>query len=304
MYTRRMKRSLVAASLALLTLPASGAPPSSAWHVVAAWPPVPAAVTWGQPSSVTVDREGRVLIFHRGEAPLLRFSRTGVLEGAWGDGVFKMAHGLKVAPDGNIWVTDARRHIIVKFSPAGKQVLMLGTPDQQGTGRDHFGGVADIAFLPNGDFYAADGYQNSRVIKFDKDGKFLAEWGRKGTGPGEFNLPHAIAVDSKGLVYVADRENRRIQVFKPDGTYVTEWHVMRPFGMAMTPRDELWVADAEKNSVVQLNLKGEVIDSFEPPDPKPGELMGPHMLAVDRDGGVYVAETRRLTVRKFVKGPR
>jgi peptidylamidoglycolate lyase len=299
-----MKLWSVAVGLACLTLPASGAPPSTAWHVVATWPPVPASVMWGQPSSVTVDQEGRVLIFHRGEAPLLRFNRSGELEDAWGSGMFKMAHGLKVAPDGNIWVTDARRHIIVKFSPAGKQLLRLGTPDEPGTGRTHFGGVADIAFLANGDFYAADGYQNSRVIKFDKEGRFLAEWGRKGTGPGEFNLPHAIAVDSKGLVYVADRENRRIQVFTPMGQYVTEWHVIRPFGMAMTPRDELWVADAEKNRVVQLDLKGEIIDSFEPPDPTPGELMGPHMLGVDKDGGVYVAETRRLTVRKFAKRPR
>ena len=273
----------------------------SRWAPVFTWPPIPRNIeTWGKPSSVALDQQGRLLIFHRGAPALLRFDHTGKMESSWSSGFFKMAHGLKVAPDGNIWVTDANRHVIVKFSPEGKQLQLLGTPDQPGTGPDHFAGVADLAFLPNGDFYVADGYRNARVVKFDKTGKFLFEWGKPGKGAGEFHLPHAIALDARGRVYVGDRENKRIQIFDPNGKYITEWHTGSPYGLAFDREGNLWMGDGVENRVVKIDPNGQPVDSFELPVTHP-DGTGAHMLIVGPDGAVYVAETGRFLVRKYVK---
>jgi streptogramin lyase len=272
----------------------------SRWTTDATWPPVPNSVRFYRPASVTVDAQGRILIFHRGEPPLLRFERDGRLEKAWGEGMFQMAHGLKIAPDQTIWVTDSRRNIIVQYSPEGKQLRVMGVPDKAGSDETHFNGVADLAFQPNGDFYVADGYRNSRIVKFSRDGKYLFEWGKKGTGPGEFNLPHAVALDSKGRVFVGDRENARIQIFTPEGKYITEWRHGKAFGLALTANDEVWMTDARADRVVKINQKGELVDSFDMPVKHP-EAEGPHMIAIDRDGGLLVTETSRTIVRKFVK---
>jgi len=268
------------------------------WKPVASWPPVPQSVKWDKPSSMTLDAAGRLLIFHRGAPALLRYDRAGKLAASWSSGYFKMAHGLKVAPDGSIWVTDAQRHVIVKFSAAGKELQVLGVADQQASDRTHFGGVADLAFLPNGDFYVADGYRNSRVVKFDKTGRYLMEWGKPGTGPGEFNLPHAIALDASGRVYVGDRENKRIQIFTLDGKFIEEWKAGSPYGLAFGPDGHLWMADGINNRVVRLDPKGKVVDAFTLPV-ETTDGTGGHMVAVDSDGSVYVAETGRYKVRKY-----
>jgi len=302
--TRGRRIGLVALAIGLAL--AAGAPVrmtarAGHWVVVHTWPPVPSSVTWGQPSAVAVDQQGDLIILQRGTPPLLEFAPDGRMIRAWGAGFFKNPHGMKIDPRGNIWVTDSVRNIIVEYSPAGKRLRVIGTPDEAGTGPDHFGGVTDLAFAPNGDFYVADGYQNARIMKFDGHGRFLFQWGRPGSGPGEFHLPHAIAVDSHGRVYVADRENSRIQVFTGAGKYITQWHGVKPFGLAMTKDDKLWVADTQANRMVEFNLAGKVVDAFTPSDPKPGTLMGPHMVAIGPDGALYLAETRRMTVREFRK---
>jgi hypothetical protein len=133
------------------------------WRLVQSWPPLPPAVRIGIIHSVAVDGLGRILILHRGVPPVVRLERDGALNQAWGTGMFNEVHSLKIAPDGCIWVTDVARHIIVKFSADGQPLETLGTTDQAGEGPDHFGGPADLAFLPDGDFYVADGYLNSRV---------------------------------------------------------------------------------------------------------------------------------------------
>lgn len=299
-WLKRVALTIGMVALAAVSVPAIIGARASRWVVVHTWPPVPASVTWGQPSAAAVDHDGHVIILQRGTPPLLEFSADGkTMIKSWGAGEFKNPHGMKIDPSGHIWVTDTVRNIIVEYSPAGQRLRVLGTPDQAGTDAQHFGGVADLAFLPNGDFYVADGYQNARVMKFDRNGRFLFEWGKAGTGPGEFHLPHAIAVDSRGRVYVADRENSRIQVFTGNGRYITEWHGVKPFGLAMTKDGHLWVADTQANRMVAFSLDGHILDSFEPPDRKPGDLMGPHMLGIGPDGALYLVETRRLTVREF-----
>jgi DNA-binding beta-propeller fold protein YncE len=284
----------------LASLLALAAPAQSGWVQEASWPPVPSTVRFYRPASVAVDAQGRILIFHRGQPPLLRFERDGRLQQAWGEGLFQMPHGLKIAPDGTIWVTDSRRNMIVQYSPEGRQLRVLGVPDHSGAGPDRFDGVADLAFSPNGDFYVADGYRNSRVVKFSRDGEYLFEWGKKGAGPGEFNLVHAVALDSKGRVFVADRENARIQIFDPNGKYITEWRHGKPFGLAVTVQDEVWMTDARADRILKLSAQGEIVDSIDPPVKHP-PAEGPHMLAIDRDGGILVTETSRTIVREFVR---
>ncbi|MBK5291902.1 MAG: 6-bladed beta-propeller [Acidobacteriia bacterium] len=285
---------------AAISLLLSGLLFSADWKPVQTWPPVPDTVQWAKPSAVLALADGGVMIFQRGAPALLRFSAGGKMVSAFSSGFFQNAHGLKMAPDGNIWVTDYTRHVIVKFSPEGKQLLMLGKLDQIASDREHFGGVADLAFLPNGDFYVADGYKNSRVVKFDRTGKYLMEWGRPGTGPGEFHLPHCVAIDTSGKVYVGDRENKRIQIFTADGKYLNEWRTGSPYGITFAADGTLWMADGVNNRVVQIDKAGRVIDSFDLPVDKP-DGTGGHMLSVAADGSVYVAETGRFKVRKYVR---
>jgi peptidylamidoglycolate lyase len=287
----------------------------SEWKVVQKWPPVPgpgrferpssvalgSGLRFERPSAVAVDSAGRVILFHRGEPALVRLRLDGTFDKAWGTG-FIMAHGIKIAPDGNIWVTDAKKMVIIKYSPEGQELLTIGTPGKNGNDRTHFDGVADIAFQPNGDFYVADGYQNTRVIKFDKNGKYLFEWGKKGTGPGEFVLPHAVVLDSQGRVYVGDRSNKRIQIFTPEGKYITEWHTGSPYGLAISPGGDLWMADALTNKVSRIDRQGKVVESFSPPDDGGGIANGgPHLISFGPDGSMYVASPSRGFVWKFAK---
>jgi DNA-binding beta-propeller fold protein YncE len=214
--------------------------------------------------------------------------------------MFKEVHSLRIAPDETIWVTDVGRHIIVKFSPDGNPLQTIGTPDEPGQGLNHFGGVADLAFLPNGDFYVADGYLNSRIMKFNRDGKFVLQWGKAGGGRGEFHLPHSIALDQAGRVFVADRGNKRIQAFEPDGKFVSEWHVGTPYGLAFTPAGELWMTDMQSKQLKRLDDKGSVVGHIALGIPRADGsdlYVGPHLFAVGADGSLIVAQTTGTIVR-------
>lgn len=156
--------------------------------------------------------------------------------------MFASAHGLRVDAKDNIWVTDNGNHTVIKFSRDGKVLMTLGEKNVAGEDAAHFDKPTDIAFAQNGDFYIADGYGNSRVVKFNQEGKFLMAWGKKGAGPGEFNLPHAIRLDAAGQVYVGDRENDRVQVFDANGKFLRQFGGFAPFGLFITPDQTLFVA--------------------------------------------------------------
>src|SRR5258705_4304269 len=176
------------------------------------FPQLPPEIKLAAVSGVAINAHDEILIFHRGTPPILIFDNTGkFLRSIAGD--FKSAHGLRIDADDNIWTTGNANHTVSKFSPAGKLLLRLGERDVPGEDETHFNKPADIAFAPNGDFFIADGYGNSRVVKFDKDGKFLLAWGKKGKAEGEFDTPHAVRLDSKGNLFVGDRENDRMPVF-------------------------------------------------------------------------------------------
>jgi DNA-binding beta-propeller fold protein YncE len=279
------------------------APAGEAYKLDASFPQLPADVKLGAVSGVATDAAGNVLVFHRGEPPILVFEPSGKFIRSMGKGLFSSPHGLRLDREGNVWVTDNFNHTVMKLSPEGKVLLTLGVRDRRGVDERHFDRPTDIAFAANGDVYVSDGYGNSRVVKFDKDGKFLLAWGTKGAGDGEFNLPHAVRLDSKGRVYVGDRENNRIQVFDAGGKFIRKIEGVAPFGLFITADDTLFVADGRANRVVKMTSEGNVLASWGEKGTGPGQFDLPHGVAVGADGAVYVCDINGKRVQKFVPAP-
>ena len=205
---------------------------------------------FGRVSSVAVDSRNEVYVFHRGKKadPIVVFDAKGNYLRSWGKGMFGNAHGMRVDPAGNLWVTDNGDHQVMKFTTKGELLLKLGIKGQAGTDEKTFNRPTDLAFAPTGEVYVSDGYGNSRVVKFSREGKYLMTWGKRGTGPGEFNTPHSIAVDSKGEVYVSDRENNRIQVFDPNGKFIRQFtNLGATQNIFITPKDEMWIITHRDN---------------------------------------------------------
>lgn len=234
------------------------------------WGQLPPGRKWGSTASITTAPDGTIWAVDRcgnsgvggticaGPAatidPIFQFDTSGKLLKSLGAGLFTSPHKLTIDPQGNLWVADNGAHQVLKLSPDGKVLMTLGKKGVAGTGTDEFDAPTEVAVATNGDIFVADGHSgaglatgNARVMKFDKAGKFLKTWGRKGMGPGEFDLPHTIVLDSRGRVLVGDRQNNRIQVFDPEGTHIATWHQFgRPSGMYVDKRtDTLYVADSE-----------------------------------------------------------
>jgi streptogramin lyase len=243
--------------------------------------------------------------------------------------MFVFPHGIHVDRDGNVWVTDGippgaaaqaavgKGHVVVKFSPEGKVLLTLGKVGVAGDGPDTFNQPSDVVTAPNGDIFVADGHggnSNARVVKFSKDGKFIKAWGKKGSGPGEFDTPHAIAMDSKGRLFVGDRNNNRIQIFDQDGKFLEEWkQFSRPSGIYIDKKDVIYVADSESNSRRNSGWKrgirvGSAKDgrsaAFIPDsekDPDQAATSAAEGVAADAQGNVYGAEVGSRALKKYVK---
>lgn len=262
---------------------------------------LPAGKEFGPVSGVEIDRQGQIYVFHRAPLPILVFSPAGKFLRSFGDGLYDSTHFLRFDHEGNLWTTDNKNHTVVKLSPEGKVLQTLGERNVKGEDARHFNMPADIAFAPNGDVFIADGYGNSRVAKFDKTGRFLLDWGRKGKGDGEFDLPHAIRLDSKGLVYVGDRENNRVQVFDQTGKYLRQFGGFAPYGLHLAPDETLWVADGRACEVIQMTLEGKVLRRWGGKGKGPGQFELPHGIAVAPDGAVFVSEIGGRRVQRFVR---
>ena len=225
------------------------------YDVVQGWEQLPAGFSHPDVAAVAVDHSGRVYLFCRAEHPVLVYERDGRFVRSWGEGLFTMrAHGITVAPDGSVWCVDDGDQTARKFDPDGRLLLTLGTSGRASdTGYDGttvasiarggppFNRPTNLAVAPNGELYVTDGYGNARVHRFSSKGELVGSWGEPGTGPGQFMLPHGIAVHRDGRVFVADRENDRIQIFSPDGEFLGEWDVQRPTQL---------VFDANGNAIV------------------------------------------------------
>jgi DNA-binding beta-propeller fold protein YncE len=251
---------------------------------------LPENVKPGACSAVAINSKGDLYLFHRGAKPILCFDSSGKFVRSWGDNLIGAAHGMRVDSDDNVWVTDTGHHTVYKFSPIGKLLLALGTTDRPGTGNDQFNKPTDIAFGANGDVYVTDGYENSRVMKFDRNGKFISLWGMRGTDSGEFHLPHSIVIDSKQRVIVGDRENDRIQVFDLDGQLLEIWPGFAPYGIALDTSQQVFVADARASQILRLDEAGRVNLRIGGKGHAHGQFELPHMLAIDSAGSIYLAE--------------
>jgi len=274
--------------------------PKLALTVAPEWPTLPPGWTFEETPGVAVDKQEHVFVFHRGPHSIIEFDKDGKMVRTWGDGVFVRPHGLKFDREGNLWAADDQGHVVVKMDASGRVRMVLGRKYTKGETDDLFNRPTDMAFGLNGEVYITDGYGNSRVVQYTRDGKFVRTWGKKGTGEGEFNLPHGIAVDKRGRVYVGDRENRRMQVFDTDGKFLTQWkHVGSPWGVVITDDDKLLLCDGYNNRIVKTDLSGKVLGVAGGPGKLPGLLDFAHHLAVGTSGSVYVAEIKNWRVQKF-----
>lgn len=250
---------------------------------------------FGRVSAVATDSNNDVYVFQRDNVadPIVVFDDEGTyLRSIGADIDFVNEHGLRIDKYDNIWVTDNRDHFVMKLSNEGEVLMTLGIPGQAGTTDETFNRPADIAFGPNDEVYVADGYGNSRVVKYDAQGNFVTTWGTPGSEPGQFDLVHSIATDSVGNVYVADRENNRIQIFDEDGTLLRMWtHLGATQNIFITPADEVWVMthrdsvenityDTLAGRIMRVNIdNGEIIGAMESPG---------HWLDVSPNGEIYI----------------
>ena len=250
---------------------------------------------------VATDSKGQVYVFQRTPHPILVFDRAGNYLRTWGHGLFALPHGCRIDPQGNIWLTDVGLHQVFKYAPDGRRLATWGVKSTPGNDAIHFNQPADVAFGPKGDVYIADGYGNARIVHLDGKGRYRNAWGHPGHVPGAFRLVHSVAVDAVGRVYVVDRDNARIQVFTPEGDLLAVWkHVGHPFGLFLTPDQRLFVADGLANTVSIYSLAGKRLAQWGATGSAAGEMRRAHLLCVDDQGAVYVAEVNGRRVQKFV----
>jgi DNA-binding beta-propeller fold protein YncE len=208
-------------------------------------------------------------------------------------------------PEKHVWVVSDSGHAVFKFTNDGKLVMTIGEVGVPGVDEGHFNEPTDLAWFPDGSFVVADGYINSRVVKFDKNGKFLVTWGDKGTNPGQFQVPHSIATDKNRRVYVGDRSNKRIQVFDENGKFLDMWpNMTSPYTILMSKDQHLWVGDGTTNRISKYDANGKFlygwgISATIRSGAQPGWFDGPHQMSVDQEGNLYVAEVWSGRVQKF-----
>ena len=280
------------------------------YRVVENWAKLPEGWNLTDAASVAVDSKDRIYVFNRGEHPMVVFDREGNFLRSWGEGLFARAHGLHIDADDNLYCTDDGDHTVRKCSTDGKVLLTIGIPNKPTPfmSGEPFHRCTHTALSPKGEIYVSDGYGNARVHKYTPDGRLIKSWGEPGTDPGQFNIVHNIATDVDGWVYVADRENHRVQVFDGNGKYETQWNNLhRPCALCccggkqptfiigelgpgmpvnrkvpnLGPR--LSIVDAKGNRIARLGGENG-------PGIETGKFLAPHGIALDSKGDLYVGE--------------
>jgi len=272
--------------------------PELEYAPVAGFFQLPPGENFVEPAGIAVNSKGHIYVFHRGKHPLMEFDPSGRFLRSIADELFVTAHMVHVDMEDNIWTTDVGTHVVLKLSPEGRVLIALGRMRIPGDDVLHFNQPTDVAFDRDGNIYVTDGYGNSRVLKFDKYGNPVLGWGMKGTGPGQFDTPHTIAIDGD-LVYVGDRENARIQIFDLTGRFLREWRLGHPFSLVVTPDHFVYMADAIASRILQIDRDGKVVGALRGPAPGQGPHFDPHEIAVGKDGAIFTAEVLGWRAQKF-----
>lgn len=295
---------------------------ATSYQVDPTWPQRPAGMEWGGMPGVAVDRQDRVWIFTRAKPPVQVYDARGKFLFGWGEDLVGVSHQIRFDQQGNVWLADVGKHVVMQCTPDGKLLKTLGTPGEAGDDERHLNKPTDMAILPSGDVFVSDGYGNARVVHFDKNGKFVKAWGKLGTAPGEFSIPHSIVADSQGRLYVADRNNNRVQVFTQDGKLLDVWsNLLVPWSFWISQTDDIWVCGSApmtwrpEDKVLGCPPKDQLVMKFDPSGKlrmlwtlpkgedgkeKPGDVNWLHSLALDSQGNVYVVDIIGKRAQKFV----
>ena len=274
------------------------------YQLVSDWAKIPGGA-WGVMAAVGTDAKGNVYAFQRADsAKVMVFDPQGNFLREWGSDVFEFPHGLTVGTDGSVWVCDKKREQVLKFNAQGKLLMTIGQKDIVGNEASHdaFNGLANVAVARNGDIFIADGensapgvppYDN-RIVKFSSEGTFLKSWGTKGDEPGNFNVPHSIAIDPEGRVWVGDRNNKRIEMFDADGRLLKAYTQFgQPSSIYIAKNGTVYVGT--KESIIVGKTDGTILTTIE-------NVPDPHGIAVDENtGAIYVAQVGPKAVLKYVK---
>ena len=301
----------------------SGSSPDYRYLVDHGWPSLPEGRILGFAYAVEVDSHGHVFTLHsfvewtvpfveqpETEPLVLMWNENGEFLTSWGAGGFLMPHGLSIDAADNVWITDVGRNQVFKFSHDGEELMVLGESGVEGWDETHFGQPSDVAFGPDGSIYVSDGYVNCRIVNFTSGGRFQFEWGECGSATSQFDIPHGLVIDSSGRVYVADRENDRIQVFESNGDFIAEWPSLgewRPLDLSISPTGgEIFVIDGGENTgfpdrskVVILDMAGRQLSEFGRFGNQDGQFMVGHDIAVTPDGHVYVVDIIGRRLQRF-----
>jgi DNA-binding beta-propeller fold protein YncE len=337
-------RGLTVVTLLLIGAQAMAQALPNPYRTVDNWAKMPEGRIMGAVGDVTIDPDGKhIWAVVRCDAtakdrfgnecldsdldPILKFDPDGNVVESFGGGMFIWPHGIDIDPDGNVWVTDGvsekrtpkgkRGHQVVKFSPQGEVLMVLGTPGVAGNGKDHFNAPADVVVADNGNIFVADGHAkdgNNRVVKFSGDGTYITEWGEYGYAPGQFFNLHAITLDSRGRIFIADRDNNRIQIFDQDGEFIAVWTQFgRPSGIFFDKHDNIYVSDSESdykcNPGWEMGIRiGDAKDGWvhyfvvtPVGDPRNTQGTGAEFVAVDDEGNMYGGEPFARNLHKYVR---
>jgi hypothetical protein len=285
---------------------------------------LPADMNLGEVAGVAVNSKGHIFIYDRAaRTRLLEFDKAGVFVREIGKDLygFEQAHVVRVDKDDNIWCVDEGANVVIRFNPAGHVTLVLGRKWELVEGRpeqpaanappprardNYFNRPTDVAWDAAGNIFVSDGYNNSRVAKFDKNGNWIKTWGDRGTGPGQFNIPHTIATDNAGQVYVGDRTNRRIQVFTGDGAFVKQFaNVEQPWAICITPGPSqvLFSSDANSGRIFKLDLSGKLLGTFGTFGKQLKQFGWIHEITCPSEHELYVGELLNWRMQKLILSP-
>jgi DNA-binding beta-propeller fold protein YncE len=284
------------------------------------WQTMPPGYEWREVAAVTVDGNDNVYVFNRGEHPMMVFDKDGNFVKSWGEGVFSRAHGVSLGPDDTLYCSDDGDHTVRQCTLDGEVLMTIGVPGEPAPlfSGDPFNRCTHTALDPKtGDIYVSDGYGNSRVHKYSPDGKLLFSWGAPGTDPGEFSIAHNIVTDADGYVYVADRENHRIQIFDANGKFEEQWpNVHRPCGLYISPEQHIYVGELGWGMGVQRNVPNigprvSVLDRRGNTLARlgngygtdVGQFISPHGIAVDSAKNIYVGEVSHTNISNSGETP-